>query len=293
MKRRYCAATAIALSLVLMLSACSRDDRSGGSSGNSSGGSSSGSPGWSSGNSSQGNWGNNDSPSDSDFILTEGMELHDFYEPFANYGGEYDNYFHDLIEDDYDLTMANISRWSSMDAFWQLTEFDHLIDGSGQLLFYPLEGTKQWAGDFITCIQDDIFQEDIGPYQAGDREFRMAVFDTKNLTLSYESNLIRDGQRIMRVVFKAVYLPNGTMLYQYYCVVDHELYPISTPTEAVFMRYDADSYSAIIAEMPENIDFEYSSIIGRGDVTTEQMAQGLTVTAVFTYQDGSGTIELK
>jgi len=124
----------------------------------------------------------------------------------------------------------------------------------------------------------------------GYHRYMEAVLDTENLTLSYENTLDIDGFYEERRVIEAVILLDGTRLFQCFYVRDSGY---TAESYAVFKRASGDTYSAVVAEMDPDFGFSYSSIIGKGDMTTTQMARDYSVTHVFTVENDEMSYQKK
>ena len=196
------------------------------------------------------------------------------------------------------LGRCTVFYLGSLEAFDEAFYQYDIPPGGTHLLDYSLlkvEGSKQTNGNIITALVDTALEEDSRWFEveseAGDHACLEARLDTENLTLNCESALERDGEVVDRTVLEAVFLPEGTMLFQFlhkrYTFRDYHEYP-DTREFAVFKRISGDSYSGIVAGAGLDFNFAYNSIIGRGDMTAAEMAQGYTgqgATHVFGVND--------
>lgn len=225
--------------------------------------------------------------------LNPSREFSDFY--FALQDAE--QTFHDLIfayadaipdlHDSTNVMMAfrdviNTNFW--YDSFFDMQDGTHLLD-------WPvLEATRLTSGDIVVILVDDTLRDKYSNAEKGDHMRLEATLDTKNLTLSCERILERDGQYIERAVTEAAILPDGSILFQRFIVGVNDVYGGRV---AVFKRISDGSYSALVADIGTDYDYTYKSIIGRGDMTTEEMARGYAVTHVFSIENGEVSYEEK
>lgn len=240
--------------------------------------------------------------------LEEGREFNAFYWAFKNAESDFDNLIRSFgdetfkdVYDHYNFTIAYDSVGRCNGYFSQLYEFDETFyqrntapDGTHLVGIFggELEGSKETNGSVITALIDVTLGEDGRWSEAGeepgDHAHLEATLDTKNLTLSYENTLERDGEIVDRTVLEVVILPDGTILFQFFHMENLYLYDSSAREYAVFKRISGDSYSSIVADIGFDFDFTYNSIIGRGDMTTEQMARSHTplgIAHIFTVED--------
>jgi len=228
--------------------------------------------------------------------LEAGREFGSFYWAFSNAESDFvklirqygDDTYKDVYEH-YNFVMASdgVDRctWylDDLGAFdGVVSQGDSATDGAQTVNIFgsELAGGKQTNGGVITATIEDTLSGDARWREAGaepgDRARLKAALDTKNLTLSYESTLERDGATVDRTVMEAAVLPDGTMLFQFLHV--ENLYSDDQYAEeyAVFKRISGGSYSCIVAHVGLDFNFTYNSILGRGDMTADKMATGNT-----------------
>ncbi|MCL2137790.1 MAG: hypothetical protein FWH40_09820, partial [Coriobacteriia bacterium] len=116
----------------------------------------------------------------------------------------------------------------------------------------------------------------------------------QNLTLSCTITFTRAGKLVNKSEFEVVILPDGTRLYQFIHTENAYEYDELSSGYAVFKRYDNDSFACVVAEIGWDPDLTLSSIIGRGDVSVEQMAGGFMSkgdTHLFKVENGKASYE--
>ena len=212
--------------------------------------------------------------------------------------------FDDAYED-YHYHMALGCSGLSSQYLHSLRSFDDIPVGGTHLLEdLNLQGSKQASGAIFTALIDDTLGAEsrwhgTAMYNPGDRAQLKAVLDTKEMTLCCESSLERNKEMFSRTVLEVVFLPDGTILSQIFHVEGSDGH--TTNEYTVFKRISGNSYSCLVAmTADQDIDtigldynFTYESIIGKGDITTEQMAKGRMITHVFTVEKDKVSYETK
>ncbi|MCL2151155.1 MAG: hypothetical protein FWH50_02890 [Coriobacteriia bacterium] len=251
------------------------------------------------GNGSAWNNSNGNASPGNDFItstaLEKGREFNAFYflytEPEYSYSSLLLSYGNSAFEDVYDsidymqvydrLGRCNIYL-DALSAFDEFYYFEDIAPGQTHLLDHVmitgLEGSKQTDGDVITALIDSVYGSDSRWFEAainaGDQVFLEAKLDSKNLTLCCKITFTRAGRLVNKSEFEVVILPDGTRLFQFVHVENLYEYNDFQSGYAVFKRYDNDSFACVVVETGWDPDLTLSSIIGRGDVSVEQMAGG-------------------
>ena len=249
-----------------------------------------------------------------DITLEQGREFNCFYWAFSDAEQDFTSLilsfgtseFDDPYEShDFMMAYDSLGRCNTyLDALSTFDEFfysDDIPPGETHLLDWMImlnvEGSKHTNGNIITASIDDILGEDSrwleAGAEAGDHACLEASLDTEDLTLNCKSTLDRDGEVVDRTEFEVVILPGGTMLFMFFHVENLYKDDSFARQYAVFKRISGDSYSGVVCGEPHSgvvadsgpdFGFTYDPIIGKGDMTAEQMAQGYTVTDVFTVE---------
>jgi len=232
--------------------------------------------------------------------LTEGREFTGFGSAFTNAISDFASLLLDSAE-----TISNLDirsdflkaliavQGNPLTSFSELSNFDmpNMPNGTHILDQPPLEATRQTSGDMVAVVADGTLASNYvfdfnttSMAQAGDHMSLQALLDTKNLAMQRERILTRGAAYLECDLAEAVVLPDGTMLFQgFYLMGVHEVLDSS---KAIFIRISGDSFSAVIANLGGDYNLSYDTIVGNGDMTTEEMSRGYAVASIITVENG-------
>jgi hypothetical protein len=222
-------------------------------------------------------------------------EFYDFSDAFTSMEETYDTLFTDdeAVSADMDALTESIYRMMPAGQLASLIEFDELKDGGGVLPMSGFEGNKEISGDEIKISVDYTFATDVSTYQAGDRLTQKGVLNRKTQTLTFESIVENGGKIKERIILEGAILPDSTRIFQYIAVTSQlNISGTDSATKiAVFKRFNQDSYSAITAVFDQGYDFTYQSLVGKDDLTPDQMAKGYQVKGRFSVENGKAAFK--
>ena len=151
-----------------------------------------------------------------------------------------------------------------------------------------IEASKIRNDDVVITSIDGNYLRDFVFQKQGDNHLGNIIMDNNNASLSTDEKISRDGEVITRYVQEIVKLTDGSFIIQILQVGDFSPEYLRNNT-AVFMLVGENDAEIIIAELEEDFDFTYNSIIGKENITPDQMADGYKVTAALTVENGKVT----
>jgi hypothetical protein len=225
-----------------------------------------------------------------------GMELYDFYEAFNGGMKRFERAINNFEPEDFTLIAVGADFLAPTLTMVSITLYDYLEVGdnpkeTGKNGKY--DAVREKKGNVIEFSQSKVNEEDgFSPNdKAGDKVGERGTLNTSTNSLFMEVTRERDGEVIERTILEAVILPDGTMIAQ---IFDKSL-PMDKRIEdkgiARFIRFDRDEMEIIAANFAPDVDFEYESIFGKGDVTPEEMAEGYTKIRRLVIEDGEASAE--
>ena len=230
----------------------------------------------SSGNNSNGNSnsnnngrGNNDS-SDSDLDLTEFTDT--FIDALGIVSGRFDP-----VMNDSDISPFRLLELSSASlVIGRIAPFGLYENPLMESMKDSVGGYIERNGSVVTFGTDYLLKAEnvyTNAQAVDDREVISGQVDFATNTFTWEEYTQRDGEMIRRTVAEGVLLSDKSVVMQYLCV------SFSTSEEetdgiALFFTSDPDNLKIIRGSFPHDVDFKYTSIVGKGNTTAEDMASG-------------------
>jgi hypothetical protein len=226
--------------------------------------------------------------SDVEVSNTAGSELTNFY-----------TFYNDAIA----AFEGPINSWNTEDFFMFDAAMDyympsiHFVSMSiyDALYFFGNEGGeyKEINGDIIEFGKESTMEEDgFSPNdKQGDIVVEKGILDNSAKTLYFESYTERDGQKISRGISEVAALSDGTFVVQ--TLTKNLIYDdrLEDKGNAYFMVFDSNKLEVIKAAFTPDVNFTYDSIIGKGKMTVEDMAQGYSPLRKMTVADGVASVE--
>ena len=224
----------------------------------------------SNGNSNNNGRDNNNDSSDSDLDLTEFTDT--FMDALGIVSGRFDPVMND----------SDISPFRSL----ELSPASLIIGRIAPFGLYEnplMESMKDSVGGYIerngsvvTFGTDYLLKAEnvyTNAQAVDDREVISGKVDFASNTFTWEEYTQRDGEMIRRTVAEGVLLSDKSVVLQYLCV------SFSTSEEetdgiALFFTSDPDNLKIIRGSFPHDVDFKYTSIVGKSSITAEDMASG-------------------
>lgn len=229
-----------------------------------------------------------DDDGDIEYIIIPGSELSGFYA-----------YFNESLT----AFEASVNKWETDDFFLFDAVLDYLspslhlvtmgLYDSLEFFGYDEGEYKEVTGNIVKYGKEFIRSEDgFSPNdKEGDLVVEKGILDTSARTLSYESYTKRDGELVTRAVTEVVALSDGTFVVQ--TISKAALYDdrLEDKGDAYFMVFDSNRLEVIKAKFSPDVNFNYNSIIGKGNMTVDDMAQGYVLIRKMTVADGVANVE--
>lgn len=228
-----------------------------------------------------GNNSNYDTVDDVDF--GEGNELSEFFTMYSNA---------------LDIFEGPISDWEPSDFFLLDAALDYMVPSmkvvdmsfyDSLFIFGKDEGEyKEVSGNIVKFGKDYIRAEDgyTSNEKQGDHVVVKAELDTSANTLVYETYIERDGELVAREVTEIVKLSDGTYMSQALSKTIPMDERLEDKGNAYFLVFNSKKLEVIKAKFEPNVNFSYSSIIGKSKLSVDEMAQGYTLIRKMTVDNG-------
>ena len=219
---------------------------------------------------------------------TSGEELLAFYTAFDDALSKFEGPINEFATEDFSLIdvgmdplapltpILNMGMYDSLEIFG--TKEGEYREKSGSVIKYGKEFTREEDGFDPKNKKGDVVKEE-------------GELDTSTNTLTYEYTVKRSGELIERVVEEVVMLPDGTFIAQVFSKYIPRDERIKDKGNAYFVRCGKDELVIIKAEFEPDVNFTYNSIVGKGDISPEDMAQGYTKVRKTTVRDDKATVE--
>lgn len=182
-----------------------------------------------------------------------------------------------------DLTVVEVPMYDALD-----------LTGSGgdkvtgNLMLSGFEATKEKDGNLIRFGYTHKYEEAEFGNEAGDVITSDGFLDTKKKVLVMESKRLRAGQLSSKTVMEIARLDDDSFVMQN---IHYDETTMAEGQSCVFLTATTNSLNAILANGEPVVDFEYSSLIDKADVTAEDMASGYTPTMTVNVNGSEVTIE--
>lgn len=227
---------------------------------------------------------------------TPGKEFSDYFEALNNPEKSFDTIItkDEVISSDMDALEPGMFRLIPVGALASLAGYEELKDGvQGKLPLSGYEATKEKKGNEIIFKASHAYTQGEGRRQTGDKYRQNGVLNTSTNALSFETVVESEGNPVERIVCESRILPDGTCTFQYLTVSKAAGVRASDKATklAVFKRYDKTSYTAIVATFDSQFDFTYDSILGKNNITAEEMAKKYKINGKFTVKGGKAAFE--
>lgn len=209
-----------------------------------------------------------------------GKELGDFYAAFDGGMGVFERAVNTFETDDWDLSNVRGDFITPSGAIVTLSQYDYLQPGDNareEGKNGGFDAVREKNGNVITFSQIMTREEDgFGPNaKKGDVVSESGTLNTATDIMTMEARTERGGAVIARTVSEVVRLSDGTFVAQ---IISKPQTPDDTRVEdrgvARFVRFTATELEIITAYFPPDVNFSYSTIVGKGDITPESMAEG-------------------
>jgi hypothetical protein len=229
-----------------------------------------------------------DNGSSSGINYVSGEELLAFYTAFDDAISKFEQPINEYATEDFSLIdvgmdplapltpILNMGMYDSLEVFG--TDEGQYREKSGGVIKFGKEFTREEDGFDPKNKKGDVVKEE-------------GQLDTSANTLTYEYTVKRSGELIERVVEEVVMLPDGTFIAQVFSKYIPRDERIQDKGNAYFIRCGKDELVVIKASFEPDVNFTYNSIVGKGDISPEDMAQGYAKLRKTTVRDGKTTVE--
>ncbi|TAH66550.1 MAG: hypothetical protein EWM47_10010 [Anaerolineaceae bacterium] len=217
-----------------------------------------------------------------------GSELSDFYTIYENAISTFEGPINDWETDDFFMFDAAMDYLTPSLHFLTMSLYDLLeIFGNDEGEYKEVKGNIIEFGKEYTREEDGFSPAD----KKGDVYVEKGVLDNSAKTLLFESYSERDGGKLSRAVTEVEFLSDGTFIVQ--TLRKNALFDdrLEDKGDAYFMVFDSNRLEIIRAKFSPDVNFSYNSIIGKGKITPQDMAQGYTLVRKLTVADGVATVE--
>lgn len=182
-----------------------------------------------------------------------------------------------------DLALVEVSLYDAI-------SLDNGPRVTGKLMLSGYDAYKEQSGDIIKFGSSHTYDEDQGGFKPGDKVSTSGSFDTARNFLTIETITEKDGEKATRSVAEVYRLPDGTFTMQnIYCVAKN----VNNTRSIVFMNFNANKYTAVIAEGAATLDFQYQSLANAGNKSPEEMAKEYKTNMVVKVENGNVTFDKK
>jgi len=217
-----------------------------------------------------------------------GEELLSFYTAFDDAISKFEQPISEYATEDFSLIdvgmdplapltpILNMGMYDSLEVFG--TKEGEYKEKSGSVIKYGKEFTREEDGFDPKNKKGDVVKEE-------------GKLDTSTNTLTFESTVKRSGELIERVVEEVVMLPDGTFIAQVFSKYVPRDERNKDKGNAYFVRCGKDELVIIKAEFEPDVNFTYNSIVGKGDISPEDMSQGYTKVRKTSVRDGVANVE--
>ena len=164
---------------------------------------------------------------------------------------------------------------SNIDAGWRYEMTTAMFDLSTAASYGSGSETGSYYevnGSVITFGYDYVRKENGLDKLAGDREVAAGKADISNNTVVCEIYTERSGKIISRKIIESVLFSDGSAVMQMLSASDAE--GSAAEGIAVFISSEPEKFTALGGRFVKKTDFSFTSLIGRGSVTAEEMAAG-------------------
>jgi hypothetical protein len=217
-----------------------------------------------------------------------GQELSDFYAAFDDAMSKYEGSINSFETDDFAFFDIGFDHLASLTPILYISTYDNLeIFGTDEGEYREESGGVIAFGKEFTREEDGFNSND----KKGDVVKEEGKLDTSTNTLTYERTIKRSGELIEREVEEVVMLPDGTSIAQVFSKRIPRDERFEDTGNAYFVRCGKDELVIIRANFEPDVNFTYNSIVGKGDISPEDMSQGYAKVRKLTVQDGKAAVE--
>jgi hypothetical protein len=182
-----------------------------------------------------------------------------------------------------DLALVEISMYDAI-------SLDKGPRVTGKLALSGFDAYKEQNGDIIKFGSSHTFDKEQGGFKSGDKINTTGSLDTARNFLTVETITEIGGGKTARTVAEVCRLPDGTFTMQsIYC--DTKM--AKNTRSIVIMNFNADKFTAVLAEGDKTLDFQYKSIADAGNLSPEEMAGEYKTTMVVKVENGKATFAKK
>ena len=220
--------------------------------------------------------------------VTQGVELSGFYAYYNEALTSFEAPINNWETDDFLLMGAAMDYLSPSLHLISMGLYDSLeFFGYDEGEYKEVDGNIVKFGKEFTRNEDGFSPND----KVGDVVGEKGILDISSQSLTFESYTKRDGKMISRGVTEIVSLSDGTFIVQTFSknpLVDDRL---EDKGDAYFLIFDSNKLEVIKATFTPDVNFNFDSIIGKGNMTVEDMAQGYTLVRKMTIADDTANVE--
>ena len=225
---------------------------------------------------------------DFDAGLTPGAELSGFYAYYDNAISRFEGPVNKWETDDFFMFDAALDYFFPSIHIVSMGLYDSLdFFGTDDGEYKEVDGNIIKFGKEFTRDEDSFSPND----KQGDLVGEIGILDSSAKTLSFETYTKRDGELISRAVTEIVALLDGTFIVQSLSKTPLNDDRYEDKGNAYFMVLDSNRLEVIRASFSPDVNFTYNSIIGKGNTTVEDMAQGYTLVRKMTVADDVANVE--
>lgn len=185
-----------------------------------------------------------------------------------------------------------------------LTMYDMVDNPTGQntsdirqgktsfMMLKDVDALREKNGDLIKFSGKKVYDKEAGVRKPGDTWTESGSLDMAKGLLSLETTVESNGKVVDRYIYEMASLPNGVWLVQFLHVRDDDAFANEEPKLlGFFARYDRAEYRHISASKPAPVDFTFTGLADKDDVTPDTLAEGFDVSEIVSIKDGQFTRE--
>lgn len=197
---------------------------------------------------------------------------------------DYDKYALDTIGIfSVDLVLAEVPLYDAI-------SLDNGSRVTGKLALSGYDAYKEQSGDIIKFGSSHTYDKDQGGFKPGDKVSTTGSFNTARNFLTIETITEKGGEKVARTVAEVYRLPDGTFTMQsIYC----DAKSTKNTRSVILMNFNANKYTALMAEGDKALDFKYQSLVDAGNKSPEEMAKDYKTTMVVKAENGNVTFDKK
>ena len=217
-----------------------------------------------------------------------GEELFSFYTALDDAMSKFEGPINSFETEDFSLIDVGMDYLAMFTPLLYMGTYDNLeIFGTDEGEYREASGSVIKFGKEFTRKEDGFDPQN----KKGDDVKEEGILDTSTNTLTYEYTVKRSGELIERLIEEVVILPDGTIIAQVFSKKLPRDERFEDKGNAYFIRCEKDELVIIKADFEPDVNYTYSSIVGKGDVSPDDMSQGYKKVRKTTVRDDKANVE--